>query len=214
MKRFLDADAAAAMLSWENSGFSVDASVRIALNRPRCAELFSEPGTPPAVLRPGANGVVELSPFEFLDPLADLVPPSRHSPSGMSASGRMPRPVAMRSADMRRAEMPPATAATRATNLAPTTPRDAKGQAHGPGGRGVSFCVPGVWWRHPTHRVHHRAGADPEDPETPRRTARASVLRSRSGPPTDWGEFVQVHDDRTIFQASPDELPEVDIHSL
>jgi hypothetical protein len=31
MQRFLDADAAAAMLRWENSGFSVDASVRITL---------------------------------------------------------------------------------------------------------------------------------------------------------------------------------------
>ena len=37
-------------------------------------------------------------------------------------------------------------------NHPPTTPRDAKGQTHGPGGRGVSCCVPGVWWRHPTHR--------------------------------------------------------------
>ena len=34
------------------------------------------------------------------------------------------------------------------------------------------------------------------------------------GPPTDWGELVQVHDDRDVFQASPDELPAVDIHSL
>ena len=34
------------------------------------------------------------------------------------------------------------------------------------------------------------------------------------GPPTDWGEFVQVHDDRAIFQASSDELPVIDIHSL
>jgi hypothetical protein len=34
------------------------------------------------------------------------------------------------------------------------------------------------------------------------------------GPPTDWGEFVQVHDDRDVFQASPDELPAIDIHSL
>ena len=30
----------------------------------------------------------------------------------------------------------------------------------------------------------------------------------------DWGELVQVHDDRAIFQASPDELPNIDIHSL
>jgi hypothetical protein len=34
------------------------------------------------------------------------------------------------------------------------------------------------------------------------------------GPPTDWGELVQVHDDRDVFQASPDELPVIDIHSL
>ncbi len=34
------------------------------------------------------------------------------------------------------------------------------------------------------------------------------------GPPTDWGELVQAHDDRNVFQASPDELPVIDIHSL
>jgi hypothetical protein len=30
----------------------------------------------------------------------------------------------------------------------------------------------------------------------------------------DQAELVQVHDDRAIFQASPDELPDIDIHSL
>jgi hypothetical protein len=34
------------------------------------------------------------------------------------------------------------------------------------------------------------------------------------GPPTDWGELVQVHDDRAIFQGRIDELPDIDIHSL
>ena len=34
------------------------------------------------------------------------------------------------------------------------------------------------------------------------------------GPPTDWGELVQARDDRDVFQASPDELPAIDIHSL
>ncbi|MFM1904107.1 MAG: hypothetical protein RLZZ440_2007, partial [Planctomycetota bacterium] len=34
------------------------------------------------------------------------------------------------------------------------------------------------------------------------------------GPPTDWAELVQVHDDRNVFQSSPDELPDIDIHSL
>jgi hypothetical protein len=34
------------------------------------------------------------------------------------------------------------------------------------------------------------------------------------GPPTDWGEFVQAHDDRAIFQGRIDELSVIDIHSL
>jgi hypothetical protein len=34
------------------------------------------------------------------------------------------------------------------------------------------------------------------------------------GPPTNWGELVQVHDDRDIFQRRIDELPAIDIHSL
>ena len=33
-------------------------------------------------------------------------------------------------------------------------------------------------------------------------------------PPTDWGEVVQVHDDRDVLQASHDELPAIDIHRL
>jgi len=34
------------------------------------------------------------------------------------------------------------------------------------------------------------------------------------GPPIDWGELVQAHDDRDVFQASTGELPVIDIHSL
>jgi hypothetical protein len=33
------------------------------------------------------------------------------------------------------------------------------------------------------------------------------------GPPTDWADLVQVHDDRDTFQASPDELTAIDIRS-
>jgi len=29
-----------------------------------------------------------------------------------------------------------------------------------------------------------------------------------------WGDFVQAHNDRKVFQASRDELPVIDIHSL
>jgi len=38
------------------------------------------------------------------------------------------------------------------------------------------------------------------------------VAPARS-PPTDWGELVQVHDDRDVLQSSSDELPAIDIHS-
>ena len=44
--------------------------------------------------RPGANGLVELSPFEFLDRLADLVPPPRkhrHRYHGVFAPNHRPR---------------------------------------------------------------------------------------------------------------------------
>ena len=35
-------------------------------------------------------------------------------------------------------------------------------------------------------------------------------LSPARGPPTDWGEFVQVHDDRAIFQGRIDELSVID----
>ena len=43
---------------------------------------------------------------------------------------------------------------------------------------------------------------------------RAPPVSPARGPPTDWPDLVQVHDDRDVFQASPDELPAIDIHSL
>ena len=45
-------------------------------------------------------------------------------------------------------------------------------------------------------------------------TLEPPLVSPARGPPTDWGELVQVHDDRHIFQASPQELPAIDIHSL
>jgi hypothetical protein len=122
MQRLLDAAAATDMLAWENSGFSIDASVRITLidrdvpsyfqslehllrycaRPPFAIERLSVtrgpdgratsvryvlprhkaanwvgPGRGRKSTQPGANGVVELTPFEFLDRLAALVPPPR-----------------------------------------------------------------------------------------------------------------------------------------
>jgi hypothetical protein len=54
LARLLDAAAAADMLPWDNSGFSVDAFRPDHAPRPRCAELFSDSRTSVAVLRPAA----------------------------------------------------------------------------------------------------------------------------------------------------------------
>jgi hypothetical protein len=202
MQRLLDVDAAADMLAWENSGFSVDASVRITLidrdvpSYFRSLEhLLRSCARPPFALerlsvirgpdgratrvryvlprhkaanwvgrgrgrtstRPGANGVVEFSPFEFLDRLADLVPPPRkhrHRYHGVFAPNHK----------LRRA-----------------------------------VTEPGAIRKILTHL------GEPLEPPP---------VSPARGPPTDWGELVQAHDDRDVFQASPDELPVFDIHSL
>jgi hypothetical protein len=39
-------------------------------------------------------------------------------------------------------------------------------------------------------------------------------LAPARGPPADWEELVQVHDECDATQASPDELPVIDIHSV
>jgi hypothetical protein len=46
------------------------------------------------------------------------------------------------------------------------------------------------------------------------REAEPPPISPARGPPTDWGELAQLHDDRDVFQSSPDELPAIDIHSL
>ena len=47
-----------------------------------------------------------------------------------------------------------------------------------------------------------------------RSSARTVAVSPARGPPADWSELVQVCDDRDIFQASPDELPAIDIRSF
>ena len=118
-KGFLSRKAAADMLTWQHSGFPVDASVRISLadrdvpgyfqslehllrycatpafplqrlsvvpgtgHRPERVRYtllrhkrgnWVGPGRSRKSTRPGASGVIELTPFEFLDRLAALMP--------------------------------------------------------------------------------------------------------------------------------------------
>ena len=246
LTRLLDTAAAADMLTWEKSGFSVDASVRITLidrdvpsyfqslehllrycaRPPFALERLSVthdasgratkvryvlprhkaanwvgPGRSRTSTRPGANGVVELSPFEFLDRLADLVPPPRkhrHRYHGVFAPNHKLR-RAVTAHDKRECRQAARDRDRRAwgrrschgrmlrresESQAPLARHvsDCLGQADGPGGGGVSTRVPAVWRRHPADRIHHRSGPDPEDPDTPRRTARTTARLSRPRP--------------------------------
>jgi len=276
MQRLLDVDAAADMLAWENSGFSIDASVRITLidrDVPgyfRSLEhLLRYCARPPFALerlsvirgpdgratrvryvlprhkaanwvgrgrgrkstRPGANGVVELSPFEFLDRLADLVPPPRkhrHRYHGVFAPNhRLRKAVTSLAIGNVGKRQEAATGghggdgyATEGSCAATAKPRSHDTsriawvklmarvgeefplQCPSCGGdiRLIAFITePGAIRKILTHL------GEPLEPPP---------VSPARGPPTDWGELVQVHDDRDVFQGRIDELPVFDIHGL
>jgi len=208
------------MLARENSGFSVDASVRITLidrdvpsyfqslehllrycARPpfaleRLSVMRGEDGRIACVRyvlprHKAANWVgpgrgrkstrplrlirQTVSPFEFLDRLADLVPPPRkhrHRYHGVFAPNHKLR-SAVTAHDKRECRQAArcrdrsacgqrACGARRChrrllrlmrQTALPRHLADCLGETHGPRGGGVSARVPGVWWRHPAHRV-------------------------------------------------------------
>jgi hypothetical protein len=150
---------------------------------------------------PGANGVVDLLPFEFLDRLADLVPPPRkhrHRYHGVFAPNHKLRPavtaLAIGNIGKRREAVTGGHAAGgRATagccdanpNQKPRshdTSRIAWAKLMARVGEGFPLECPNCGRRHPADRVHHGAGADPENPYASRRTARAATSVARSWP--------------------------------
>jgi hypothetical protein len=272
----LDAAAAADMLAWENSGFSVNASVRITLidrdvpsyfqslehllrycaRPPFALERLSVirdadgrisrvryvlprhkaanwigPGRGRKSTRPGAGGGVELSPFEFFDRLADLVPPPRkhrHRYHGVFAPNHRLRPAvtALAVGNVGKHLNAPTGGHTEAGHAAgDCCGTHAKPRAHDTsriawaklmarvgeqfplqcpacGGdiRLISFITePG-----PIRKILTHLGEPLKPPP----------ISPARGPPTDWRELMQVHDDRDIFQASPHELPAIDIYRL
>jgi len=276
LAHLLDGSAAAAMLAWENSGFSVDASVRITLTDRDVPSYFQSLehllrycARPPFALerlsvirgpdgratrvryvlprhkaanwvgrgrgrkstRPGANGLVELSPFEFLDRLADLVPPPRkhrHRYHGVFAPNHRLRKAVTALAIGNVGKQREATTGghgndghgSRGCCDANQKPRShdtsriawAKLMARlgeefplqcpGCGGdiRLIAFITePG-----PIRKILTHLGEPLEPP----------LVSTARGPPTDWAEHVQAHDERDAIQSSPQELPAIDIHSL
>ncbi len=183
--------------------------------------------------RPGANGVVELSPFEFLDRLADLVPPPRkhrHRYHGLFAPNHK----------LRRA-----VTALAIGNIGKRG--DATTGGHGGDGHGTEGCCDAnpnqkprshdtsrIAWAKLMARVGEEfplecpaCGGDIRliafitEPWPIRQILthlgeplEPPPVSPARGPPTDWYELVQAQDDRDVFQASSDELPAIGIHSL
>jgi len=177
--------------------------------------------------------VVELTPFEFLDRLADLVPPPRkrrHRYHGVFAPNHK----------LRRA-----VTALAIGNIGKR--RDAATGGHAVGGHAAGGDTDGdrcdscakprshdtsrITWAKLIARVGEEfplecpgCGGDIRlitEPGPIRKilthlgeSLEPPPVSPARGPPTDWGELVQADTDRAIFQASPDELPDIDIHSL
>ena len=183
---------------------------------------------------PGATGVVELTPFEYLDRLADLVPPPRkhrHRYHGVFAPNHKLRPAVT--------ALAVGNVGKRQEAAAGGTARD----EHGTGGcydsghehqKPRSHDTSRIAWAKLLARVGEEfplecpaCGGDTRliafitEPGPIRKILthlgeplEPPPVSPARGPPIDWGEFVQVHDDRAIFQGRIDELPAIDIHSL
>ena len=132
----------------------------------------------------------------------------------MTVSRVIPRLVGMWSADMRQAQIPPATAGTDATNSRSHTSRIALAELKVRAGGEFPFACPGcavdirliayITVTEPIRKILTHLGESLEPPSS----------SPAPGPPTDWVELVQVHDYLASFQASLAGLPVIAIHSL
>ena len=188
---------------------------------------------------PPALELVELSPFEFLDRLADLVPPPRkhrHRYHGVFAPNHKLRRAVTALALGNVGKRGDAAAGGYAVG-GHTAGEHATGgccDANHANQKPRSHDTSRIAWAKLMARVGEEfplacptCGGDIRliafitDPGPIRKILthlgeplEPPPLSPARGPPIDWGELVQVHDDRAIFQASPDELPVIDIHSL
>ena len=165
--------------------------------------------------RPGANGLVELSPFEFLDRLADLVPPPRkhrHRYHGVFAPNHRLRK---------------AVTALAIGNV--SKQREATTGGDGNDGHATGGCCDANHATlkprsHDTSRIAWaklmaRVGEEfPLECPACGGDIRLIAFITEPGPIrkilTHLGELIQAHDDREAVQVSSDELPAIDIHSL
>ena len=189
------------------------ARIRYVLPRHKAATWVG-PGRGRKSTRPGANGLVELSPFEFLDRLADLIPPPRkhrHRYHGVFAPNHRLRK---------------AVTALAIGNV--SKQREATTGGDGNDGHATGGCCdanPNQKPRsHDTSRIAWaklmaRVGEEfPLECPACGGDIRLIAFITEPGPIrkilTHLGELIQAHDDREAVQVSSDELPAIDIHSL
>ena len=190
------------------------ARIRYVLPRHKAATWVG-PGRGRKSTRPGANGLVELSPFEFLDRLADLVPPPRkhrHRYHGVFAPNHRLRK---------------AVTALAIGNV--SKQREATTGGDGNDGHATGGCCDANHATlkprsHDTSRIAWaklmaRVGEEfPLECPACGGDIRLIAFITEPGPIrkilTHLGELIQAHDDREAVQVSSDELPAIDIHSL
>ena len=187
LAHLLDASAAAAMLAWENSGFSIDASVRIALIDRDVPSYFQ---SLEHLLRYCARPPFALERLSVIRDASGRITRVRYS---LPVEGCCDTHAKPRSHDTSRIAW--AKLMARVGEEFPLACPACGGDI-----RLIAFITdPG-----PIRKILTHLGEPFEPPP----------VSPARGPPTDWGELVQVHDDRVVFQASPDDLPAIDIHSL
>ena len=190
------------------------ARIRYVLPRHKAATWVG-PGRGRKSTRPGANGLVELSPFEFLDRLADLIPPPRkhrHRYHGVFAPNHRLRK---------------AVTALAIGNV--SKQREATTGGDGNDGHATGGCCDANHATlkprsHDTSRIAWAklmARVGEEFPlECPACGGDIRLIAFITEPwpirkiLTHLGELIQAHDDREAVQVSSDELPAIDIHSL
>ena len=207
--------------------------VRYALPRHKRGDWVG-PGRARKSTRPGMSGVVDLSPFEFLDRLAALIPPPRrhrHRYHGVFAPNHPLRPAVTALAIGNIGRQQEAETGERAGDLA-TAGSGCCGSAETIDAKPCHHDTSRIAWAKLLARLGEEfplvcpnCGGDIRlisfitnpgpirkilthlgEPLDPPHVSPAR------GPPVDWGELVQLHRDGEFEQSSPDDLPMIDIH--
>jgi hypothetical protein len=208
--RLLDASAAADMLAWENSGFSIDASVRIAMIDRDVPSYFQSLehllrycARPPFALE---RLSVTRDASGHATKVRYVLP--RHKAAnwvGRGRSRKSTQPGANGVVELSPFNQKPRSHDTSRIAWAKLMARVGEEfplQCPGCGGdiRLIAFITePG-----PIRKILTHLGEPLEPPP----------VSPARGPPTDWAELVQAHDERDAIQSSPDHVPVIDIHSL